>query len=565
VQASRSGLWDAIVRSVRHPLPGPEDLPGLADYADLPRTWRGDLMAGITVGIVALPLALAFGVSSGAGAEAGLITAIVAGFVAGVWGGSNVQVSGPTGAMVVVLAPIVAQYGPGAVALLSILAGLLLFVMGASRIGRVVTFLPWPVVEGFTLGIGVIIFLQQVPLALSSPVAPGHNSAVAAVEAMFGAHRGAAAAGVAVVLAVAVLMVLLPRLHRAVPASLIAISVATVAVMVWHVDVPRIGALPSSLPSPRLPTVGLGDLHVLAGSVVAIALLAAIESLLSARVASSLVGPDGRTTGPFNADRELVGQGLGSIAAGLFGGMPATGAIARTAVNVRSGGRTRAAAVVHAFALVAIVYLAAPMVGTIPLAALAGVLMVTAARMISPRIVRQALGSTRSDAVAFLLTAGITVAFDLIVAIEIGVVCAAFLTLRKFAGLGAAHLEQIPGEPQPHDSHIAVFRLDGLMFFGVADRILQQLATVRDVHVVLLRMAYLQYLDATGARALADVVATLEREGVTVLISGIRDEHADLVAKMGVLEALRVPAHIFATRDDAIVHARKHAAEAAPA
>jgi SulP family sulfate permease len=555
---------EAFVRWLRHPLPGPEDLPGLADYADLPRTWRGDVVAGVTVAIVALPLALAFGVSSGVGAEAGLITAIIAGLVAGVWGGSNVQVSGPTGAMVVVLAPIVAEYGTGAVALLSVLAGLLLFVMGATRIGRVVSFLPWPVIEGFTLGIGVIIFLQQVPLALSSSVAPGHNSAVAAAESLFGAHWVSAAQGLAVVAAVAVMMVLLPRLHRAIPGSLVAIVAATIAVTAWHVDVPRIGALPSSLPTPHLPTVGLGDLHVLAGSVVAIAVLAAIESLLSARVASSLVGPDGRTTGPFNADRELVGQGLGSIASGLFGGMPATGAIARTAVNVRSGGRTRAAAVVHSIALVAIVYFAAPMVAIIPLSALAGVLMVTAARMVSPTIVRKALGSTRSDAIAFVLTAGITVAFDLIVAIEIGVVCAAFLTLRKFAGLGAAHLEPIPGEPRPNDNHIAVFRLDGLMFFGVADRILQQLATVRDVRVVLLRMAHLQYLDATGAHALADVVATLERAGVTVLISGIQAEHADLLAKMGVLEALRDPAHVFATRDEAIVHARKHAAETAP-
>lgn len=553
--------WASLGRVMRQPLPRPEDLPRLVDYAALPRTWRGDLIAGVTVGIVALPLALAFGVSSGLGAEAGLITAIVAGLVAAVWGGSNVQVSGPTGAMVVVLAPIVAKDGAGTVALLTVLAGVLLFVLGALRVGRAVAYLPWPVIEGFTLGIGVIIFLQQVPSALSSPVTPGQNSAVAAVRSVAGAHWASARTSLIVVAAVAVLLVLLPRLHRTVPASLIAIAVVTAAVIVGHVAVPRIGALPSRLPAPRLPAVDVGRLPHLAGAVVAIALLAAIESLLSARVASAMEGPDGRTTGPFNADRELVGQGMASIAAGLFGGMPATGAIARTAVNVRSGGRTRLAAIVHSLVLIGVVYLAATTVAKVPLAALAGVLMVTAARMVSPSVAKQVLASTRSDAVAFILTAVVTVAFDLIVAIEIGVVAAAFLTLRKFSNLGAAQRESLPGDPQPGDEHIAVFRLDGLMFFGVADRILRELQAVRDVRVVQLRFAHLDYLDATGAQALAEVIATLEREGITVLISGVRDDHIDLVTKLGVLAALRDPGHLFAEREDAIAHARQHARE----
>jgi SulP family sulfate permease len=563
VPEAQSDLQGALTRAARHPLPRLEDLPGIVDYAELPRTWRGDLMAGVTVGVVALPLALAFGVSSGVGAEAGLITAIVAGLVAGVWGGSHVQVSGPTGAMVVVLAPIVAAYGAGAVALLAILAGVLLLLMGFSRLGRAVAFLPWPVIEGFTVGIGVIIFLQQVPLALSSHIKPGQNSAVAAVQTLARTDWPAAWPAVTVVVVVAALMALLPRVNRAMPASLLAIALATLVVWWWDLAMPRIGALPSSLPAPDIPTWHVNDLPVLAGSVLAIAVLAAIESLLSARVASSMTGPDGRTTGPFNADRELVGQGLASIASGLFGGMPATGAITRTAVNVRSGGRTRAAALVHSLVLVAIVYLAAGVVGEIPLAALAGVLMVTAARMISPLAVRKVLGSTRSDAVAFLLTASITVAFDLIVAIEIGVVCAAFLTLRKLAALGAVKHEPLPGVPEEFDDRIAVFRLDGLMFFGVADRILQELAAVRGVTVVQLRLAHLQYLDATGAHALADVVSALEREGVTVLISGVRDEHMDLLSRMGVLAGLRDPRHLFDSRDAAVAHARDHARRSA--
>ena len=555
----------SVGRVLRSPLPRPEDRPRLVDYAEVPRTWRQDLLAGVTVGIVALPLALAFGVSSGVGAEAGLVTAIIAGLVAAVLGGSNVQVSGPTGAMVVVLAPIVARFGPGAVPVLTILAGLLLFALGASRVGRAVSYLPWPVIEGFTLGIGVIIFLQQVPMALASPVPAGLNAAVAAGRSIVDASWATAAPSLAVMAIAATIMLVLPRAHRAIPASLVAIAATTVTTAVWHSGVPTIGRLPPRLPAPHLPSFDLAQLPALGGSVVAIAVLAAIESLLSARVASGLPGPDGRTTGPFNADRELVGQGAASVVAGLFGGIPATGAIARTAVNVRSGGRTRLAAVAHALVLVGIVYLAAGIVGRIPLAALAGVLMVTALRMVSPQVVRKALRSTRSDAIAFVLTAVITVSFDLIVAIEIGVACAAFLTLRKFAALGAVLREPIAGSPQEADGRIAVFRLDGLMFFGVADRIMQELAAVRDVEVVVLRLSQLRYLDATGAQTLAEVVRELERQGVTVLIKGIREEHLALISTMGVLDELRHHRHLFDSLDHAIAHARSHVTPPNPA
>ena len=532
------------------------------DYAEVPRTWRNDVLAGVTVGVVALPLALAFGVSSGVGAAAGLVTAIVAGVVAAVVGGSNVQVSGPTGAMVVVLAPIVAESGPGAVPVLTVLAGLLLAVLGVSRIGRAVSYLPWPVIEGFTVGIGVIIFLQQVPMALSSPVGAGSNAAVAAARSIAGAEPAITARSLGVTTLAVVVMLALPRAHRSLPSSLVAIASATLVASLAHLDVPTIGALPAGLPAPRLPSFELGELPSLAGSVLAIALLAAIESLLSARVASGLEGPDGRTTGPVNADRELVGQGAASVVAGLFGGMPATGAIARTAVNVRSGARTRLAAIVHALVLVGIVYAGAGVVGRIPLAALSGVLMVTAVRMISPYVVRKALRSTRSDAIAFVLTALITVSFDLIVAIEIGVACAALLTLRKFAALGGVQREALDGPGREGDERIAVFRLDGLMFFGAADRIMHELASVRDVEVVILRLSHLSYLDATGAHTLAEVVRALERVGVTVLIKGVREDHLPLVDTMGVLDELRDDRHLFDSLDLAVAHARHHVARA---
>ncbi|MEV7472296.1 SulP family inorganic anion transporter [Pseudarthrobacter oxydans] len=533
-------------------------LPSKLDYAGLGTSWRTDLLAGITVGIVALPLALAFGVSSGVGAEAGLITAIVAGLVAAVMGGSPVQVSGPTGAMVVVLAPVVAVHGAGSVAPLSLMAGLLVCVLGFSGLGRAVAFIPWPVVEGFTLGIAAIIFLQQVPPATGTSAVPGHNTLIAAVEAASAATVPTALVTLAVVAGVAVVMVLVQKLLRALPASLIAVLLATAAAELFRLDIPRIGPLPHALPAPAVPAFDLDLLGSLAMPAVAIACLAAIESLLSARVAAGMTGPDGRPSGPYSPDRELTGQGLASIAAGLFGGMPATGAIARTAVNVRSGAKTRLAAAVHAVVLLAIVYLASGMVSRIPLAALGGVLMVTAVRMVSRRTVAAILRSTRSDAAVFILTAIITVAFDLIVAIQIGLAAAALFALRTFASLSSVQREEIPGPRAEGDEHIAVLRLDGAMFFGAAERILQEISQVKDVQVAIIRLSQLRMLDATGAHALVEVVSALELRGITVLLKGVRPDHLQLVTNVGVIRSLRHHKHLFEHLGDAVEHARSH-------
>lgn len=533
-------------------------LPSKLDYAGLGASWRTDLLAGITVGIVALPLALAFGVSSGVGAEAGLITAIVAGLVAAVMGGSPVQVSGPTGAMVVVLAPVVAVHGAGSVAPLSLMAGLLVCVLGFSGLGRAVAFIPWPVVEGFTLGIAAIIFLQQVPPATGTSGVPGHNTLVAAVEAASAATVPTALLTLAVVAGVAVVMILVQKLLKALPASLIAVLLATAAAELFRLDIPRIGPLPHSLPAPAVPVFDLDLLGSLAMPAVAIACLAAIESLLSARVAAGMTGPDGRPSGPYSPDRELTGQGLASIAAGLFGGMPATGAIARTAVNVRSGAKTRLAAAVHAVVLLAIVYLASGMVSRIPLAALGGVLMVTAVRMVSRRTVAAILRSTRSDAAVFILTAIITVAFDLIVAIQIGLAAAALFALRTFASLSSVQREEIPGPRAEGDEHIAVLRLDGAMFFGAAERILQEISQVKDVQVAIIRLSQLRMLDATGAHALVEVVSALELRGITVLLKGVRPDHLRLVTNVGVIRSLRHHKHLFGHLGDAVEHARSH-------
>lgn len=533
-------------------------LPSANDYSGVPRSWRADLIAGITVGIVALPLALAFGVSSGVGAEAGLITAIVAGIVAAVFGGSSVQVSGPTGAMVVVLAPIVVMYGAGAVVVVSIMAGVLVVAAGLFKLGRSVSYIPWPVIEGFTAGIGVIIFLQQVPSALGvQSESHATNAVVAAWQVVMAAAWPEAFLPLGIVIAVAAIMVSLAKWVPSLPGSFVAIVVVAVSATLFQLPLATIGALPHSLPAPSIPSIDSAMVIALIGPAFAVAALAAIESLLSARVAATLA-----PTGPLNADRELFGQGLASIAAGLFGGMPATGAIARTAVNVRSGARSRLAAIVHAILLLLIVLVAADVVSVIPLAALSGVLMVTAARMVSVSTIRRVFNSGGSSALVFLVTAFVTVAFDLIVAVGIGIAAAAFFALRTLSRTSGAHREPLPGEPQPGDERIALFRLEGSLFFGAAERLLDEVADAGEVEVVILRLSGLQIIDSTGANALAEMVTALEQRGATVLIKGIRPEHKELLAQLGVIESLRHPNHLFTELDPAIEHARSHIARA---
>jgi SulP family sulfate permease len=535
-------------------------LPSRSDYASLRRSWRRDVLAGVTVGVVALPLALAFGISSGVGAAAGLITAVVAGLVAAVFGGSHVQVSGPTGAMAVVLAPIVTHYGVGSIALVTVLAGLIVVAAGVTGLGRAVTFIPWPVIEGFTLGIAAIIFLQQVPAAFGSTAPEGRRPLIAAFAVVGTADWAVAARTLLVAGLAAALMIGLPRLHRAIPESLTAVLAATLLVVVADMPVARIGRLPSHLPNPLLPHADLAALKALLGAAVAIAALAAIESLLSARVAATM-----SPTGPYDPNRELVGQGLASVASGVFGGMPATGAIARTAVNVRSGARTRVSAITHSLVLLCVVYFATGPVAAIPLCALAAVLMVTSFRMISAKTIGRILRSTRSDALTFVLTAVVTVCFDLIEAVQIGIIVAAVFALRSVARRSSVTREELPGPPRPGDERIALLRLDGAMFFGVAERISNMITDGdhREVSVVIIRMSKLGMLDATGAHTLGRVAEELESRGITVIIKGVQDEHIELLKNVGAIASLRHENHLIDSLDDAIAHARSHCGLAA--
>ncbi len=528
-------------------------LPARQDYRSLPRSWKRDIAAGFTVGIVALPLALAFGVSSGAGAEAGLITAIVAGFVAAIFGGSHVQVSGPTGAMVVVLGPIVALHGAGALAAVCLIAGAMVVLAGVFRLGGLVSVIPRPVIEGFTLGIAVIIFLQQVPSALGSRAGSSSNAVLSALQSLPRTVDVTVLSSLGLVALVALLMVVLPRVCPQIPASLVAIVAASTAAVTLTLPVATIGALPAGLPAPTLPAIDPAIMLSLLGPATAVAILAAIESLLSVRVAASM-----SSAGNYLPDRELMGQGLATIASGFFGGMPATGAIARTAVNVRSGARTRLASVIHSFVLLAVVSIGATVVSRIPVAALAGVLMVTAVRMVSVGRVRHILRTSRSEAWIFVTTAIITVSFDLIYAVGIGIIAAALFALRSVARTSGVTRERLSGEPEPGDEFIAQFALEGALFFGAAERMLAAIGDVHDIDVVIIRMSGLHLLDSTGAEHFTEVITALEARGVTVLVKGLRSRHVELATRIGVVASLRVQEHLFERLEDATEHARSH-------
>jgi SulP family sulfate permease len=539
-------------------------LPRRSDYSGLASSYRRDILAGITVGVVALPLALAFGVASGVGAAAGLVTAIVAGLVGAVFGGSNFQVSGPTGAMTVVLLPIVARFGASAVIPVAIMAGGLVLAMGLFGLGRAVSFIPWPVVEGFTIGIAIIIFLQQVPLAIDVPRPEGDNTAVVAWRALQQADWAAAAQPLAIVVIVAAVLVVMPRLNRAVPWSILAIGMSTVIVVLSGWQMSRIGPLPTGLPLPSIPVLDTATTSALFSAALAVAALAAIESLLSARVADGMA-----SSSRYDPDRELVGQGLANIASGAFGGMPATGAIARTAVNVRAGARTRVSAIVHSIVLLAVVLVGGSLVAVIPLAALAGVLMVTAVRMIDRRAALSVLRSTRADAVVMITTATATVVLDLILAVEIGIAIAAGLALRALSRASTLGREEVGESAATDDSpaaserellheHIAVYRFDGALFFGASQRFLDELVAVADVRVVVLRLGGIGMMDASGAHALEEIIVDLQSRGIAVVLQGIRPEHVPTLVAVGAFEALGSERHCVETMADAIEHARMH-------
>ena len=597
-------------------------LPVIADLRAMTRDPRRDLLAGLTVAIVALPLALGFGVASGLGAEAGLVTAIVAGALAAIFGGSNLQVSGPTGAMTVVLLPIVAQHGPGGVLTVGLLAGLMLVGLALLRAGRGMRYVPLPVVEGFTLGIALVIALQQVPNALGVPVPEGERVVAVAWSAVqdFAGAPDWTAPGIA--LGVAVVMLVGARLRPGVPFSILAVAAATLVAEFTPISADPIGELPAGLPAPSLDFLELSALSSLLAPAVAVAALAALESLLSATVA------DGMTTGQrHDPDRELFGQGVANLAVPLFGGVPATAAIARTAVNVRSGASSRLAALSHAVILAVVVLAAAPLVSKVPLAALAGVLLATAVRMAELGTVRMLARASRADGAVLVLTCVATLALDLVQAVLLGLAVSGVLALRAVARqAGLEHMPLSPDRTPPsaatldvpveggserpgregHETHqgrgrdggsdrgldlerdadlerdqdrglgqdrerdlafaehIAVYRLRGPLFFAAADRFVRELADVPRVRVLVVRMSVVSVVDTTGATLLADALNELRQRGVTVLVSGVREEQRGMFDVLGVLDEVRADGREFATFEEALTAARQLVREGGP-
>lgn len=430
--------------------------------------------------------------------------------------------------------------------------------MAVARVGRYVRYLPVSVIEGFTAGIAVVIALQQVPAALGIDDASGDKVWASAADAVqrFAVHP--TAGPLVIALSVAGLMLIGTRWRPRIPFSLIGVALATAATRVFDLPVVTLGHLPSSLPAPSLAFVDPGAVSTLATAALAIAALAALESLLCATVADAMTVDQHH-----DPDRELFGQGLANMIVPLFGGVPATAAIARTAVNVRAGATSRLAAVTHSLVLLALVFVAAPLVSSIPLAAMAGVLFATCVRMVEAGALRALVRSTRADAVIVTLTFTVTVALDLVTAVGVGVGVAVVLALRSVAR--TASLEQVPIDGGDHSAeehallseHIVVYRIDGPLFFGAAHRLLLELPDVVDVDVVILRMARVTTLDATGANVLTDAITRLERRGIVVLLSGVAPEHDDVLRSLGSTSALRAAGRILPDTPSAIAHARE--------
>ncbi len=544
--------WRAAVARAR------ELLPHRADWTTARRSPRRNLLAGVTVAIVALPLALAFGETSGLGARAGIVTAIVAGALAAIFGGSNLQVSGPTGAMTVVLVPIIHRFGPQAVLMVGLMAGVALIAMAGARLGRFVRLIPAPVFEGFTAGIAVVIALQQVPAMLGT-TGTGDKAWQIAFHAVRAAANDINLGAVAMTVAVTAVILIGVRLRPGLPFSLIAVIAATLVATLTSLDVAEVGALPAGLPRPSLSFIDAGAAWTLASAALAVAALAALESLLSATVA------DGMTVSQrHDPDRELFGQGIANMVAPMFGGVPATAAIARTAVNVRAGANSRLAALTHAVGLMVIVSVASRWVGHIPLAALAGVLIATSYQMIEVSALRAMARASRQDGAILAVTFLLTVAVDLVTAVGLGIAAAVVLALRSVSASASIQTETFEStadfSAEQHAllrEHVVAFRLEGPLFFAAAHRFLLELTEIADVRIVILRMSHVTAFDTTGARVLGDAIEKLQARGTVVLLSGADARQERLLTALGTLGPLKAAGRVFPDTPSAIAHAHE--------
>jgi SulP family sulfate permease len=508
-----------------------------------------DATAGLVVGVVALPLAIAFGIASGVAPEKGLYTAIIAGFLISALGGSRVQIGGPTGAFIVLVYQIVQQHGTAGLAIATMGAGLLLVVMGFARLGSVIQFVPYPVTVGFTSGIALLIAASQVRdfLGLRIETVPAEFVEKITSYAEHIATWNPWA--LAIALGSLLIVQLWPRVTHRLPGPLVALVVATAVVQLAGLPVDtiesRFGGVPRGLPTPSIPDFGAVDLRALASPMLAIALLCAIESLLSAVVADGMLGTRHRP------NMELVAQGAANLVTPIFGGIPATGAIARTATNIRSGGRTPVAGIVHALVLLGIVLFFADWAAWIPIPALAGILLVVAWNMSEWRHFVGLFRMPRSDVLVLLTTFSLTVLVDLAIALQTGIVLAALLFMRRMAGLSqAGYVTQMLSEDEGADDPLAiarrtvpagveVFEVQGALFFGAATKFresIQQVETPPRVLVVRLRNVIA--IDASGLHELELLCNESARRGTAVVLSGVHAQPLIALERSGLLERL---------------------------
>ena len=535
--------------------------------------FAADLVAGLIVGIVALPLAIAFAIASGVTPERGLYTAIIAGFLISALGGSRVQIGGPTGAFVVIVYGIVQQYGVDGLLAATLMAGLLLVAAGLAGLGGAIKFIPFPVVTGFTAAIGAIIAVQQLRDALGLELEHAPAQVVDRIAA-YTQHLGtlnAAAAGVS--LATIAILLIWPRVSLRIPAPFVALLATTAAVQLLRLPVEtiasRFGEISAGWPRPALPSVGLGELRELVGPAFTIAALGAIESLLSAVVADGMIG------GRHRSNMELVAQGVANLASPLFGGMPATGAIARTATNIKSGGRTPVAGMVHALTLLVITLFFGRWAGLIPLATLAAIVLVVAVRLSEWRVFRSELRAPRSDALVMVITFLLTILVDLTVAIGVGMVLAAFLFMKRMAEVTNVTIvtrELDEGAQRTTDDRDAIYRrripegvevyeINGPFFFGAAEKFKDTLARVsRKPRVLIIRMRNVPAIDSTAMHALKDLVRRTRADGTLVMLSDVHSQPLVALERSGLLEEIGQE-RCFGDVDAAIV-AAEHAVHA---
>ena len=513
------------------------------------RHWYANVVAGVIVGVVALPLAMAFAIASGVKPEQGLYTAIIAGLAVSVFGGSRVQIAGPTGAFIVILSGIVAQHGVQGLQIATLMAGVILLLFGIARLGVIIKYIPTPVIVGFTSGIGVIIWVGQWKDFFGLPAVQAQHFH-GKIWAMFKVFPQFDV--VTTLMAVGALLAVLytsrlPRMRR-VPGPLAALVAATVVQSVFQFEsVATIGStfgeIPRSLPGFEWPPVTFERVIDLIAPAFAVAMLGAIESLLSAVVA------DGMSGGRHHSNQELVGQGIANILAPLFGGIAATGAIARTATNIRNGGNSPLAGIVHALTLVLIILALAPYAANVPLAALAAILFVVAWNMSEARyFVRMVRQAPRADVAVLLITFFLTVFADLVVAVNIGVILAMLLFLRRMAGsvkvvrqddavLGREFAYAgFTGLPED----VAVYGIEGPLFYGAAENVERVLSELQPVpKVLIVRLRHVPFIDATGLRALEDAIASLQRQKVRVMFCEMNNyvkgkfDRMRLAAKVG--------------------------------